>query len=57
MISVTEKGQIAIPIELRRELNIEKGDQLAVIKRCDGSGFNLVKSDTLDGFIDKMSKD
>ena len=45
IITITDKGQIAIPIELRRELKIGKGDKLMVVKRKDNKGVNLIKSD------------
>jgi AbrB family looped-hinge helix DNA binding protein len=54
-ITITEKGQLAIPIELRRELKIEKGDKLLVIKRKDGQGFNLIKEDSINNFLNKLS--
>lgn len=56
-ITVTDKGQIAIPVELRRELGIENGDKLIILKRGDGNGINLIKSETMDKFIEKMSAD
>ncbi|MFH1425859.1 MAG: AbrB/MazE/SpoVT family DNA-binding domain-containing protein [Candidatus Kerfeldbacteria bacterium] len=56
-VSVTDKGQLAIPIELRRELGIEKGDKLIVIKRGDGKGVNLIKSDAVEEFLNKYSKE
>lgn len=34
---VTAKGQITIPIEVRRELGIEKGDSVVFYKGLDGS--------------------
>lgn len=55
MITLTDKGQVAIPIELRRELKIDKGDKLMVIKRKDGKGINLIKSGTIDDFIEKIA--
>jgi AbrB family looped-hinge helix DNA binding protein len=57
MVTVTEKGQIAIPIELRKVYKIEKGDKLIVVKRKDGKGFNLLKSDIMGDFIEKIAKD
>ena len=56
IITITEKGQIAIPIDLRRELKIDKGDKLMVIKRCDGKGLNLIKANEIDNFVEKLSK-
>ncbi len=56
IITITEKGQIAIPIELRKELKLEKGEKLMVIKRDDCRGINLIKSDEIEGFLNKLSK-
>ena len=55
VITLTDKGQLAIPIELRRELDVNKGDKLLVIKRQDGKGFNLIKENAIDQFLTKMS--
>lgn len=55
IITLTDKGQIAIPIELRRELALDKGDKLMVIKRGDGKGINLIKSTEIDTFVNKLS--
>lgn len=57
IVTLTDKGQLAIPIELRRELEIDKGDKLIVIKRTDGQGINLLKASAIEGFINKISKD
>lgn len=56
LIRVTNKGQIAIPIDLRRELKINQGDQLVVFKREDGKGINLIKAETIAKVLDKLSK-
>ena len=55
VITITDKGQIAIPIELRRELGLEMGDKLLVIKRGDDQGVNLIKDSAIDSFLTKMS--
>lgn len=57
IITLTEKGQIAIPIDIRRDLDLKKGEKLVVIKREDGKGINLIKSDEIEGLINKLSKD
>lgn len=31
-VSVSEKGQIALPIEIRQELDIQKGDKLILVQ-------------------------
>ena len=57
MVTVTDKGQIAIPMELRKCYEIDKGDKLIIVKRKDNKGFNLLKSDIMGNFLDKISKD
>ena len=57
LITLTDKGQLAIPVELRRELQLEKGDQLMVVKRQDGFGLNLIKAEAIEKFLQKISKD
>lgn len=56
-ITVTERGQIAIPIALRRELKINRGDKLFVLKREDSQGINLVKVDAIDKLVNQLTKD
>jgi AbrB family looped-hinge helix DNA binding protein len=56
LITVTDKGQVAIPVEIRKELGIEQGSKLLVVKRDDGKGINLIKTDVLDDFVNKLSK-
>jgi len=57
LITVTNRGQIAIPVELRRELKIKTGDKLIVLKRNDNQGINLLKADAIDSFLEKLTKD
>jgi len=57
LITVTDKGQIAIPVEVRKELEIEPGTKLLVVKRDDGKGINLIKTEVLDDFVNKLTKD
>jgi len=55
-ITVSEKGQIAIPADARKELNIKTGDKLLVLKRKNGSGLLLIKQKLLDKFLDKIKE-
>lgn len=57
VITVTDKGQIAIPIELRKELDIAKGDKLIALKRNDQKGINLIKVAVVDSLLEKLSRD
>ncbi|MBN2078424.1 MAG: AbrB/MazE/SpoVT family DNA-binding domain-containing protein [Spirochaetes bacterium] len=47
-VKVSERGQIAIPLELREDLGIKKGDILLVGRRADNRGLVLVKPDIVE---------
>lgn len=55
-VTVSSRGQIAIPMELRKNLKIKDGDRLLAIQREDKDGFNLIQSDALDKVFNKYSK-
>ena len=57
VITVSDKGQIAIPIDVRRELDIKTGDRLIVIKRKDNAGVILLKTEKMDTLIEKIRDD
>jgi AbrB family looped-hinge helix DNA binding protein len=45
-VTVSERGQIAIPVEARREFNIRVGDKLLVLGDL-GQGLALMKASTM----------
>lgn len=55
--TVSDKGQIAIPVAIRRELDLKKGDKLLIIKRSDNAGFTFIKLDLMDKLMDKIRSD
>jgi len=57
MVTVSDKGQIAIPIDLRRDLDICTGSKLIVMKRKDDSGIVLLKVEKMDRLMDKIRED
>jgi AbrB family looped-hinge helix DNA binding protein len=57
IVTVSEKGQLSIPMELRRDLKIQKGDRLIMLKRKDSSGFNCLKENVIQKTLEKLSKD
>lgn len=57
VVTVSDKGQIAIPIDVRRELDIKTGDRLIVIKRKDNAGVILLKTEKMDTLIEKVRDD
>jgi AbrB family looped-hinge helix DNA binding protein len=54
--TVGERGQIVLPVKLRNDFKISKGDKLLVIVDPHGSRINLINPDTMSKFLDMMSK-
>ena len=57
LVTVSDKGQISIPVNIRRELNLESGDKLFIIKRKDNASFAFVKLEMIDELMDKIRSD
>jgi AbrB family looped-hinge helix DNA binding protein len=57
VVTVSEKGQIAIPVDARRDLNIKAGDKLIVLKRKDEAGLTLIKLDKMDELMYIIQED
>ncbi len=50
---VGEKGQIVIPVEIRKMFNINPGDSVIVL--CDkDKGIALLKADVIENLTDKI---
>lgn len=54
-VSVSSKGQIAIPKQIRKLLDIHSGDRLLIILRKNHDGLNLIKKDSLDKIFKKLN--
>jgi len=57
VVTVSDKGQIAIPVDLRKDLGINKGDKIFVFKRKDDAGFALIKLEKIDELVYKLQED
>ncbi|MFQ6087678.1 MAG: AbrB/MazE/SpoVT family DNA-binding domain-containing protein [Candidatus Methanofastidiosia archaeon] len=57
VVTVSDKGQIAIPVDLRNDLNVKQGDKLIALKRKDDAGFTLLKLDKMDELMYKIQGD
>lgn len=55
-VTVGERGQIVIPVELRKLLKIKSGDKLIVIARPHGKMIGLIPAEELNKFLDQASK-
>ena len=56
-MNVSDKGQIAIPVDLKKDLDIRQGDKLMVLKRKDDAGFTLLKLDMMDELMHNIQGD
>jgi AbrB family looped-hinge helix DNA binding protein len=50
-VTVSDKGQVAIPVDARNALDIKTGDKLLVLRRRDGKGVSLVKAEVMEEFL------
>lgn len=50
--TVSERGQIALPAEARRQLGIDPGDKLIVFGNKVNDSIILIKADVFEGFAD-----
>ena len=55
-VTVSHRGQIAIPINIRKKLKIEVGNRLLVVIRNGKDGINLIKSEALSEVFEKFTK-
>ena len=55
-VTVSNKGQIAIPIGIRKQLKINNGDRMLVIIRKSKDGINLIKSEALHDVFNEFTK-
>lgn len=54
--TVGERGQIVIPNEIRKKLNLKKGDKFLVFSK-DEAVIAMIKSDKFDSITDQILKD
>jgi len=55
--SVGERGQIVLPVELRKAFDIKKGDKLLVIGHTHAMNIVLFKADAIDEYLEAMTED
>jgi AbrB family looped-hinge helix DNA binding protein len=54
--TVGERGQIALPVKLRQEFNINKGDKLLVIGNPHHTNIMLINPETMNKYLEIMSE-
>lgn len=55
-VSVGERGQIVIPAELRKTLNIKSGDRLMVFAKLDKKAISLMPERDFSRFLERAAK-
>jgi AbrB family looped-hinge helix DNA binding protein len=55
-VTVSSKGQVAVPTEIRNGLGIKDGDRLLIVLRREKDGFNLIKSKALNEVFERFGK-
>nr|QNO43698.1 hypothetical protein CIGHHIFM_00001 [Methanosarcinales archaeon ANME-2c ERB4]QNO43902.1 hypothetical protein NANOEKIO_00001 [Methanosarcinales archaeon ANME-2c ERB4]QNO44455.1 hypothetical protein ELEJOALA_00001 [Methanosarcinales archaeon ANME-2c ERB4]QNO45187.1 hypothetical protein KDMJNAGO_00001 [Methanosarcinales archaeon ANME-2c ERB4] len=55
--TVSEKGQIAIPVDLRKDLEIASGEKLMVLRRRDDAGISLIKLSAVNDLMHQIQED
>jgi len=58
-VTVGERGQIALPANLRRELNIKAGDKILIFgkKAWRKWGFMAAKAEVLEALLQEIEKE
>ena len=54
LVTLNDKGQVVIPIEVRSLLDVKSGDKLMVMIHPSHEGIVLIKPDGLEKFAKKM---
>ncbi|GBC94523.1 hypothetical protein HRbin16_00307 [bacterium HR16] len=57
MVTVGERGQIVIPAEARRELGIEPGDKLIIMRHPVYAGFVAFKMQSIREFLEMFQRE
>lgn len=54
--TVGERGQLVIPSDLRKDLNIKAGDRLMIFAKIDRKMINIMSEKDFSDFLQKASK-
>ena len=53
--NVGERGQVVIPVEARKKLNIHTGDKLLIMSHPNGDGLMFLKLDAMREFLNHLA--
>ncbi len=54
--TVGERGQIVLPMKLRKEFDIKQGDKLLVVGIPNHTNIMLINPETMSSYLDVMSE-
>jgi AbrB family looped-hinge helix DNA binding protein len=54
--TVGERGQIVLPVKLRNDLQLKKGDKLIVVGNPTSSHISLINAESMDEFLETMTQ-
>ena len=54
--TVGERGQLVIPADLRKDLDIKAGDRLMIFAKIDRKMINIMREKDFSDFLQKASK-
>jgi AbrB family looped-hinge helix DNA binding protein len=54
--TVGERGQIALPVKLRKEFNINKGDKLLVIGMPHHANIMLINPEAMNAYLEVINE-
>ncbi|HKR81695.1 MAG TPA: AbrB/MazE/SpoVT family DNA-binding domain-containing protein [Candidatus Saccharimonadales bacterium] len=52
--TVGSKGQVVVPAEARKELGLQEGDKVVIVRAPLGEGIMLIKAELFEAMINKM---
>lgn len=55
-VTVGERGQVVIPAEVRKKLDIQTGDRLIIMSQPHGKGLVLLKLDAVREFLNRLAE-
>lgn len=54
--TISSKGQLAIPVDIRQQLGVTTGDRFLIVVRKDQDGINLIQANALNKVFKKFSQ-
>lgn len=55
-VNVGERGQLVIPADLRKDMDIKPGDKLMIFAKLDRKMISIMREEDFSNFLQKASK-